>query len=156
MSEAAITEVGAIVYHIDEVKRFLVAVKSETLPAWRSSFAGDIYYGFAKTAHQFNSALLVKQGPTTQRLTKDDLIRLMADELTGHLWRTALTATRMVDNTMRTRGRPKMTGPKCDHRTTILLQSGEQSSLRNRAASDGVSVSTFVRRLILKELAKGK
>jgi predicted transglutaminase-like cysteine proteinase len=51
-----------------------------------------------------------------------------------------------------TRGRPKSTKPKRDQRIAVYLTKDEMSRLENLADEDDITVSTMIRKLVLKGL----
>ena len=50
------------------------------------------------------------------------------------------------------RGRPKSTKPKRDQRIAVYLTSDEMQKLENLAELDDITVSTMVRKLVLKSI----
>ncbi|HIP27768.1 MAG TPA: hypothetical protein EYG82_01165 [Sulfurovum sp.] len=51
-----------------------------------------------------------------------------------------------------TRGRPKSTKPKRDQRIAVYLTGDEMKQLETLAEEDDITVSTMVRKLVLKSL----
>jgi len=55
-------------------------------------------------------------------------------------------------HTQVTRGRPKSTKPKRDQRIAVYLTTEEMNKLETLAEEDDITVSTMVRKLVLKSL----
>lgn len=64
-------------------REFLIASASDGRPRWEAKHGDETWYGLAKTEHQFKQALCELVFPEVEKLSRDRMQRLMADELAG-------------------------------------------------------------------------
>lgn len=76
--------VGTMLYTRDQRREFLIeATLHPESSRWVDDPADPFVFGIAKTAFQFKRALCDFGYPNVKRLSRDDMQRLMADELRG-------------------------------------------------------------------------
>lgn len=62
-------------------REFLIATASTTKKRFQAKHGNDVWYGIAATEHQFRKALCDVVFPVAERLSRDTMQRLMAEEL---------------------------------------------------------------------------
>jgi hypothetical protein len=64
-----------------ERRDFLIATTSDQRNRYEAKHSDDVWYGLASTEHQFRQALCDLVFPSVEKLSKQKLQEMMADEL---------------------------------------------------------------------------